>query len=110
VAGTVFYLLQWLGEVDLRFSMEGRLMLVHLMCKDVGGGGSGQDQNIFNPCVAFRVAGTPSESSLKHSRYPGIKLFIIFLSPLEERLKFITMASFPDNLISLPRLALITSE
>ena len=85
-------------------------MLVHLMCKDVGGSGSGQDQKIFNPCVAFRVAGTPSESSLRLSRYPGIRLFIIFLSPLGERLKFIMMASFPDILISLPRLALITSD
>ncbi|KDR11420.1 hypothetical protein L798_13424 [Zootermopsis nevadensis] len=38
--------------------MEGRLMLVHLMCKDAGV--SGHDQSIFTPCVAFRVAGTPS--------------------------------------------------
>ncbi|KAJ9586667.1 hypothetical protein L9F63_019742, partial [Diploptera punctata] len=52
--------LQWLGEVDLRFSMEGRVMLVHLMCKDVGSAGNVQDQRIFTPCVAFRVAGTPS--------------------------------------------------
>ncbi|PSN58012.1 hypothetical protein C0J52_08109 [Blattella germanica] len=52
--------LQWLGEVDLRFSMEGRLMLVHLMCKDVGSNRNGQDQTIFTPCVAFRVAGTPT--------------------------------------------------
>ena len=54
-------MLQWLGEVDLRFSMEGRLILVHLMCKDVGSGVNGQNQNIFTPCVAFRVAGTPSK-------------------------------------------------
>lgn len=85
-------------------------MLVHLMCKDVGGGGSGQDQSIFNPCVAFRVAGTPSESSLKHSRYPGIKLFIIFLSPLGQSLKFIMIASFSDILISLPCLVFLTSD
>jgi hypothetical protein len=71
------------------------------MCKDVGSGGSGQDQNIFNPCVAFRVAGTPSESSLRHSRYSGIRLFIIFFSPMEKRSKFIMMVSFSDILLSL---------
>jgi len=80
------------------------------MCKDVGGGGSGQDQNIFNPCVAFRVAGTPSESTLRHIRYPGIRLFIIFFNPLGESLKLIMMVSFSDILISLLRLVLITSD
>lgn len=27
--------LQWLGEADLRFKMQGRLILVHLMCRDM---------------------------------------------------------------------------
>lgn len=27
--------LQWLGESDLRFKMQGRLILVHLMCRDM---------------------------------------------------------------------------
>lgn len=27
--------LQWLGESDLRYKMQGRLILVHLMCRDM---------------------------------------------------------------------------
>lgn len=30
-----FRSLQWLGEPDLRFQMQGRLVLVHLMCRDM---------------------------------------------------------------------------
>lgn len=30
-----FLNLQWLGESDLRFKMQGRLILVHLMCRDM---------------------------------------------------------------------------
>lgn len=26
---------QWLGEADLRYKMQGRLILVHLMCRDM---------------------------------------------------------------------------
>lgn len=48
--------LQWLGEPPLRRSMEGRLLLVQLMCKE--------EQSFFTPCVALRVAGTPSEYEL----------------------------------------------
>lgn len=51
-----FLLLQWLGDAELRLNMEGRLLLVHLMCKDMD-----SSTNIFMPCVAFRVAGSPSE-------------------------------------------------
>ncbi|XP_053686895.1 uncharacterized protein LOC128736437 [Sabethes cyaneus] len=63
--------LQWLGETDLRQRMQGRLILVHLMCRDMtpqlmlkdGQTRSFDDvhpnQNIFTPCVAFRVVGTP---------------------------------------------------
>lgn len=29
----LFY--QWLGEPDLRYKMQGRLILVHLMCRDM---------------------------------------------------------------------------
>lgn len=28
-------ILQWLGEADLRYKMQGRLILVHLMCRDM---------------------------------------------------------------------------
>ncbi|XP_055533572.1 uncharacterized protein LOC129723399 [Wyeomyia smithii] len=63
--------LQWLGETELRQRMQGRLILVHLMCRDMtpqlmlkdGQTRSFDDvhpnQNIFTPCVAFRVVGTP---------------------------------------------------
>ncbi|GAB0097709.1 uncharacterized protein DMENIID0001_133750 [Sergentomyia squamirostris] len=84
--------LQWVGEADLRYRMQGRLILVHLLCRDMtppdngasfpqapangsnsssisgssssGGVASVDDdllpnQNIFTPCVAFRVVGTP---------------------------------------------------
>lgn len=26
---------QWLGESDLRFKMQGRLVIVHLICRDI---------------------------------------------------------------------------
>lgn len=51
--------LQWLGESDMRLAMEGRLILVHLMCKDANGA---EQHKIFTPCVAFRVAGNPSKT------------------------------------------------
>lgn len=40
-ASTIGYLIwpmnifQWLGEADLRYKMQGRLILVHLMCRDM---------------------------------------------------------------------------
>ncbi|KAG4075263.1 hypothetical protein HA402_003054 [Bradysia odoriphaga] len=59
--------LQWLGDSDLRHRMQGRLILVHLMCRDMAPfqaenptlNGMIANQNIFSPCVAFRVVGTP---------------------------------------------------
>ncbi|XP_061500166.1 uncharacterized protein LOC3290304 [Anopheles gambiae] len=65
--------LQWLGEPELRQRMQGRLVLVHLMCRDMtprllleeSRAALHQDdmqmpnQNIFTPCIAFRVVGTP---------------------------------------------------
>ncbi|KAJ6644246.1 hypothetical protein Bhyg_09213 [Pseudolycoriella hygida] len=68
--------LQWLGDSELRHRMQGRLILVHLMCRDMApfqtenvdeDKATGQptlngiisNQNLFSPCVAFRVVGTP---------------------------------------------------
>ncbi|XP_050093942.1 uncharacterized protein LOC126576679 [Anopheles aquasalis] len=84
--------LQWLGEPELRQRMQGRLVLVHLMCRDMtprlppsllkdgirasllhappppSASASAHhhsddmqmpNQNIFTPCIAFRVVGTP---------------------------------------------------
>ncbi|KAG8287241.1 hypothetical protein J6590_043609 [Homalodisca vitripennis] len=50
----VLSMFQWLGDAELRLNMEGRLLMVHLMCKDMD-----NSTNIFMPCVAFRVAGSP---------------------------------------------------
>ena len=38
--------------------MEGRLILVHLMCKDMMDE-QNPENNIFTTCVSFRVAGSP---------------------------------------------------
>ncbi|RZF41491.1 hypothetical protein LSTR_LSTR000205 [Laodelphax striatellus] len=57
--------LQWLGTQELRLSMEGRLLLVSLMCKDMGD--TTAHSSIFTPCVAFRVAGTPSVREVSFS-------------------------------------------
>ncbi|KAL9914095.1 shavenoid isoform 1-T7 [Glossina fuscipes fuscipes] len=63
--------LQWLGEPDLRHKMQGRLIVVHLVCRDMSLalnatniGLSSSDhimppKNVFSPCVAFRVNGSP---------------------------------------------------
>nr|CAD7256657.1 unnamed protein product [Timema shepardi] len=50
--------LMWLGEDELWLRMEGRIILVKLMCRD-GNTGQGAGQRLFTPCVAFRVAGIP---------------------------------------------------
>ncbi|XP_037941203.1 uncharacterized protein LOC119674150 [Teleopsis dalmanni] len=59
--------LQWLGEADLRHKMQGRLIVVHLVCRDMTIALNGTikkeylkpPKNIFSPCVAFRVNGSP---------------------------------------------------
>ncbi|KAK5648580.1 hypothetical protein RI129_003472 [Pyrocoelia pectoralis] len=53
--------LQWTGETELRTRMTGRLILVHLLCRDASMGGQSptEIESIFTPCVAFRVVGTP---------------------------------------------------
>uniref|UniRef100_A0A1A9WP91 Uncharacterized protein n=1 Tax=Glossina brevipalpis TaxID=37001 RepID=A0A1A9WP91_9MUSC len=62
---------KWLGEADLRHKMQGRLIVVHLVCRDMSLplnatniGASSSDhimppKNVFSPCVAFRVNGSP---------------------------------------------------
>ncbi|XP_064547956.1 uncharacterized protein sha [Drosophila montana] len=58
--------LQWLGETELRQKMQGRLIVVHLVCRDmtVALNASQKDhlmppKNVHSPCVAFRVNGSP---------------------------------------------------
>ena len=50
-------MLQWVGEGVSAAVIEGRLVLVRLICKDDGDA----TRALFSPCVAFRVAGTQGE-------------------------------------------------
>lgn len=54
---------QWVGETELRKRMGGRLVLVHLLCREIGNEDqtTAADIEVFTPCVAFRVVGTPSK-------------------------------------------------
>merc|ERR1719510_1376462 len=52
--------LQWMGKEVLHQSLEGRLALVSLLCKE----GTAGRRNIFSPCVSFRIAGSPGKSVL----------------------------------------------
>lgn len=57
-----------MGEPELRARMNGRLVLVHLFCREIGLEEELIDlQTVFTPCVAFRVVGTPSK--YLHSKY-----------------------------------------
>ena len=47
-----------MGKEVLHQSLEGRLALVSLLCKE----GTGARRNIFSPCVSFRIAGSPGKS------------------------------------------------
>ncbi|XP_044249289.1 uncharacterized protein sha [Drosophila takahashii] len=61
--------LLWLGEADLRQKMQGRLIVVHLVCRDmtvamnasshIKGEPLMPPRNVHSPCVAFRVNGSP---------------------------------------------------
>ncbi|KAI4501419.1 hypothetical protein M0802_003296 [Mischocyttarus mexicanus] len=55
--------LQWIGESGLRDAAEGRVIIANLICRDA----SPQENNtgVFAPCVAFRVAGSPSRSNVR---------------------------------------------
>lgn len=62
---SLFYL-QWLGEPRLRSLMEGRIVLVRLLCKDT----ANQRIGVFSPCIAFRVAGSPGKAAFASDRFP----------------------------------------
>ncbi|KAF2878660.1 hypothetical protein ILUMI_27509 [Ignelater luminosus] len=55
--------LQWVGESELRTRMSGRLVLVHLLCRELTTPEQEESDvhSVFAPCVAFRVVGTPSK-------------------------------------------------
>ena len=54
--------IQWMGHEVLHQTLEGRLVLLHLLCKSGVGAGSQGARRLFSPCVAFRIAGTVGRS------------------------------------------------
>nr|XP_045624756.1 uncharacterized protein LOC123774467 [Procambarus clarkii] len=58
---------QWVGEAAARTSVEGRLVLVTLICRDA----AQPDTPVFSPCLAFRVAGSPGGSEAALSAPAG---------------------------------------
>lgn len=60
---------QWIGETGLREAAEGRVVTAKLVCRDASP--KSKLPGVFTPCVAFRVAGSPSKSS-RYSRLVAI--------------------------------------
>ncbi|XP_017799420.1 PREDICTED: uncharacterized protein LOC108580221 [Habropoda laboriosa] len=55
--------LQWIGESGLREAAEGRVVTAKLVCRDASP--KSKLPSVFTPCVAFRVAGSPSKSNVR---------------------------------------------
>ncbi|XP_014484125.1 PREDICTED: uncharacterized protein LOC106749315 [Dinoponera quadriceps] len=55
--------LQWIGEAGLRDAAEGRVVTVKLVCRDASP--KSMYPGVFTPCVAFRVAGSPSKNYVR---------------------------------------------
>ncbi|RLU21651.1 hypothetical protein DMN91_006026 [Ooceraea biroi] len=55
--------LQWIGEAGLRDAAEGRVVTAKLVCRDASP--KSTLPGVFTPCVAFRVAGSPSKSNIR---------------------------------------------
>ncbi|XP_026671949.1 uncharacterized protein LOC108628009, partial [Ceratina calcarata] len=55
--------LQWIGETGLREAAEGRVVMAKLVCRDASP--KSKFPGVFTPCVAFRVAGSPSKSNVR---------------------------------------------
>ena len=71
----LFFMLQWLGDDKLRRILEGKLVLIHLVCKKESNRSnvstssfpgstlskdtSAPKRQIFRPCLALRIAGSP---------------------------------------------------
>ncbi|XP_043590041.1 uncharacterized protein LOC122570993 isoform X2 [Bombus pyrosoma] len=55
--------LQWIGETGLRAAAEGRVVTAKLVCRDASP--KSKLPGVFTPCVAFRVAGSPSKSNVR---------------------------------------------
>jgi len=48
--------LQWLGNESIHQALEGRLLLIHLLCKY-------NARRIQAPCISLRIAGSPSSTT-----------------------------------------------
>lgn len=83
--------MQWIGDVGLRESAEGKLIAVKLVCRDASPNST--NPGVFTPCVAFRVAGSPSKSS-------KIKLIKKYLKILKNKYKENKIISKNKNTIS----------
>nr|XP_033333305.1 uncharacterized protein LOC117224455 [Megalopta genalis]XP_033333306.1 uncharacterized protein LOC117224455 [Megalopta genalis] len=55
--------LQWIGETGLKEAAEGRVVTAKLVCRDASA--KSKYTGVFTPCVAFRVAGSPSKSNVR---------------------------------------------
>ncbi|XP_011297105.1 uncharacterized protein sha [Fopius arisanus] len=55
--------LRWIGETDLREAAEGKIVVTRLTCRDADPNAS--YPGVFAPCVAFRIAGSPSKSVIR---------------------------------------------
>ncbi|XP_072764259.1 uncharacterized protein Sha isoform X2 [Anoplolepis gracilipes] len=55
--------LQWIGEAGLRDAAEGRVVTAKLVCRDASP--KSTFTGVFTPCVAFRVAGSPSKNNVR---------------------------------------------
>ncbi|XP_012253115.3 uncharacterized protein LOC105684385 [Athalia rosae] len=55
--------LQWVGDSGLRDAAEGRVIIVRLVCRDADP--ERLIPEVFSPCVAFRVAGSPARNSVR---------------------------------------------
>ncbi|XP_076621526.1 uncharacterized protein LOC143341964 [Colletes latitarsis] len=55
--------LQWIGEAGLKEAAEGRVVTAKLVCRDASS--KSKFPSVFTPCVAFRVAGSPSRSNVR---------------------------------------------
>lgn len=88
----IAHVFQWLGEQDLRFGMEGRILLARLMCKDPSGflhsaaleqESPGVVTHAFStPCIAFRVAGSQGVFSFNNTNYSVLLILLNGTNPL----------------------------
>lgn len=65
---------QWIGEAGLREAAEGRVVTAKLVCRDASP--KSTFSGVFTPCVAFRVAGSPSKNSTYDKKEITVMLYI----------------------------------